>query len=98
MRIHFTHPESDGKSSDIGVGGRIGILRLSLKCKKRISALLGLVLSLSRRLKISGLEGAGKFSIPNDFRMFWRQLYLELQIQNLGGTRSLSLIPETRAL
>ena len=25
-RIHFSHPESDGKSSDVGVGGRIGIL------------------------------------------------------------------------
>ena len=26
MRIHFSHPESDGKSSDVGVGGRFGIL------------------------------------------------------------------------
>ena len=26
VRIHFSHPESDGKSSDVGVGGRIGIL------------------------------------------------------------------------
>ena len=24
--ISFSHPESDGKSSDVGVGGRIGIL------------------------------------------------------------------------
>ena len=26
VRIHISHPESDGKSSDIGIGGRIGIL------------------------------------------------------------------------
>ena len=26
VRIHFSHPEADGKSSDAGVGGRIGIL------------------------------------------------------------------------
>ena len=26
VRTHFSHPESDGKSSDVGVGGRIGIL------------------------------------------------------------------------
>ena len=25
-RIHFSHPELDGKSSEVGVGGRIGIL------------------------------------------------------------------------
>ena len=29
MRIHLSHPESDGKSSDVGVGGWIGILILS---------------------------------------------------------------------
>ena len=27
VRIHFSHPESDGKSADVGVGGRIGILK-----------------------------------------------------------------------
>ena len=26
VRIHFSHPESDGKSADVGGGGRIGIL------------------------------------------------------------------------
>ena len=26
VRIHFSHPQSDGKSADVGVGGRIGIL------------------------------------------------------------------------
>ena len=26
VRIHFSHPEPDGKSSDVGVGGRIRIL------------------------------------------------------------------------
>ena len=28
MRIQFFHPESDGKSSDVAVGGRIGILTI----------------------------------------------------------------------
>ena len=31
LRIHFSHPESDGKSSDVGVGGRIGILRVCVR-------------------------------------------------------------------
>ena len=30
VRIHFSHPESDGKSSDLGGGGRIGILKLGV--------------------------------------------------------------------
>ena len=28
VRIHFSHPESDGKLSDVGVVGQIGILSL----------------------------------------------------------------------
>ena len=27
VRMHFSHPESDGKSADVGSGGRIGILK-----------------------------------------------------------------------
>ena len=27
VRIHFSHPESDGKSADVGGGGRIRILK-----------------------------------------------------------------------
>ena len=27
VRIHFSQPESDGKSSDVGVGVRVGILK-----------------------------------------------------------------------
>ena len=30
LRIHFSHPESDWKSWDVGVGGRIGILKVAL--------------------------------------------------------------------
>ena len=36
VRIHFSHPESDGKSSDGGVGGRIGILNDIKKCSGSI--------------------------------------------------------------
>ena len=27
VRIHFSHPGSDGKATDVGLGGRIGILK-----------------------------------------------------------------------
>ena len=31
--IRFSHPESDGKSAEVGVGGRIGILKYPFQCK-----------------------------------------------------------------
>ena len=38
----FSHPESDGKSSDVGVGGRIGILTIS--CREIIHVTVSLAL------------------------------------------------------
>ena len=31
VRIHFSHPESDGKWADVGGGGRIGTLKYGKK-------------------------------------------------------------------
>ena len=31
VRIHFSHPESDGKSSGVGVAGRHGILSCEIE-------------------------------------------------------------------
>ena len=36
VRIHFAHPEADGKSSDIGVGGRIRVLKAAQKSQLKL--------------------------------------------------------------
>ena len=61
VRIFFCHPESEGKLSDVGVGGRIGILNISL------------LLAVNQRMSCQPTFGSGCLRRINKHAMSWQQ-------------------------